>query len=319
MSSYIARRFLLGIVVIILVSIASFLIMRLLPGDPLSLYLYQTNISSLTEEEHKALEAKFGLDKPLPEQYFDWIGGVLHGDMGYSWANNLPVSRIIEQRLPVTLYIGIIALIIAGLLGTVLGVICAIRRGTWMDVVISSIANLGITIPTFWLGILLIYIFGLEMGLLPIYGYVSPFTSVWGSIRTIIMPVFCLMLPPLAGLTRQTRSAVLDVARQDYIRTAWSKGLTEKVIVSRHILKNAFIPIVTMLGMQLGTIIGGTVLIETVFSIPGIGRSLTNGVFAKDFMLVQSVALISAVMVVLANISVDIAYGWLDPRIRLGD
>jgi peptide/nickel transport system permease protein len=293
--------------------------MRLTPGDPLSLYLYQTNISTLTEEQHHELEVKFGLDKPMPIQYFKWIGGVLHGDLGYSWTTNQSVAEVVKQRVPITLYLGALALIISAILGPLLGVISALRRGTWIDTVISVIANVGITMPVFWLGIVLIWVFAVVLKWLPIYGFVSPFTDFWQSLKTIIMPVFCLSLPPLAGLVRLMRSSALNVTNQDYIRTARSKGLKERNIVTRHILKNAFIPVMTMLGMQLGTIIGSTVLIESVFNIPGMGRALVNGVFSKDYQVVQAGALISAALVVITNIVVDISYGWFDPRIREGD
>ena len=177
-------------------------------------------------------------------------------------------------------------------------------------------ANLGITTPAFWLGILMIYLFALKLGWLPTQGYTPPFEDFWLSTRQLIMPVICLALAPVAGLTRQTRSTVLETIQQDYVRTAWSKGLTERVVVMRHIVKNAFIPIITMLGLQVAAIFGGSVLIETVFNVPGIGRLMVDAVFSQDYQIVQASALIAAIVVTLANLSVDIAYGWFDPRIR---
>jgi len=318
MGAYIIRRLLEGIVVIILVSITSFLIMRLLPGDPLDLYIHEHNLQNISPEDRLALEVKYGLDKSLPEQYISWINGIFHGDFGLSWTYNMNVSELIADRILITLHLGILAFLLGGILGPALGVISAVRRGTWIDNLVTVIANVGITTPIFWLGILLIYIFGMKLHWLPVYGYVSPLDDFWQSCRSLILPVTCLALPAISGLARQTRSSTLNVIRQDYIRTAWSKGLEERVIVVKHTVKNAFIPIITMLGMQLGTIIGGAVLIETVFTIPGMGRILTTSVFAKDYQIVQAGALLTAVMVVLCNLAVDISYGWLDPRIHIG-
>jgi peptide/nickel transport system permease protein len=180
----------------------------------------------------------------------------------------------------------------------------------------SVLANIGITVPSFWVGILLLYLLSLKLGWLPPFGYTSPFEDFWLSTRQLIMPVFCLALFSIASLTRQTRSSMLEVIRQDYIRTAWSKGLRERVIIIRHALKNALIPVTTQLGLQVGIIIGGAVLIETVFNIPGMGRLMTQAVFGHDYQIVQSGVLIIATVVVLANLFVDISYGWLDPRIR---
>jgi peptide/nickel transport system permease protein len=320
LTTYITRRILLGILVLLLVTIMVFLVMRLLPGDPLTLFISQSQMSSgqLTQDQLNELRHQFGLDKPLAMQYINWIAGVLHGDLGKSIFYTTDVSKLIAERMPITIYLGALAFVFSTIVGILFGVICAIRRGKWMDAVITVLANIGITVPSFWFGILLIYVFSLQFHWLPTGGFVSPFSDLLESFRKAVMPVFCLSLFSIASLTRQTRASVLEVVKQDYIRTAWSKGLRERVIVFRHTIKNALIPVVTILGVQVSLIFGGSVLIETVFNIPGMGRLLTQAVFQHDYMVVQAGVLIVAAVVVLSNLAVDISYGWFDPRIRYG-
>jgi peptide/nickel transport system permease protein len=316
MAAYIVRRLLIGLIILLLVSILVFLIMRLLPGDPLMLFISQRNLGTLTADQLAELRHQYGLDQPLAMQYINWLGGVLHGDLGQSIFYSEDVSYLIAQRMPITLYLGVLSFVISTVLGVLFGVVCALRRGTWIDNVVTVLANLGITVPTFWVGILLIYLFSLKLGWLPTSGYTSPFTDFWLSTRKIIMPVFCMSLFSIAALCRQTRSSMLEVVGQDYIRTAWSKGLREKLIITRHTIKNAMIPVITILGMQVGMIFGGTVLIETVFNIPGMGKLLTTSAFSHDYQIVQAGTLIIAAITVLSNLIVDISYGWFDPRIR---
>jgi peptide/nickel transport system permease protein len=216
----------------------------------------------------------------------------------------------------VTLYLGVLAFVISGVLGISFGVICALKRGTWIDTLVTLLANIGITMPSFWVGILLMYILALKAGWLPVSGYTSPFVDFWLSTKKIIMPVTCLSLFSIASLTRLTRSSMLEVIQQDYIRTAWAKGLKERLIISRHTIKNALIPVITVIGLQVAFIFGGSVLIETIFNINGIGRLATQSVLQQDFLVIQAVTLIIAIMVVISNLIVDISYGWLDPRIR---
>jgi peptide/nickel transport system permease protein len=218
--------------------------------------------------------------------------------------------------MPVTLYLGALAFIFSGVLGISAGVICALKRGTWIDTVVTLLANIGITMPSFWIGIILIYVLALKLNWLPVNGYTSPFTDFWLSARKVIMPVFCLSLFSIASLTRLTRSSMLEVTSQDYIRTAWSKGLKERMIITRHTIKNALIPVVTVIGLQVAFIFGGSVLIETIFNINGLGRLMTQSVQQQDYLIVQAGTLIMAIMVVVSNLVVDISYGWLDPRIR---
>lgn len=317
MKTYIIRRLVQAVFVMLLSTIITFCIMRLLPGDPILLYVSQDEYSRTTSQEDiDALRKKFGLDKSLPRQYVDWIGGVLHGDFGESIFFGTTVMEEIGSALPITFYLGIITFILANLIGIPAGVICAVRRGKWSDTLLTLLANIGITAPIFWLGILLIYFFGLYLGWLPIQGYTSPFEDFSLSIQKLIMPIICLVLFPLAGTVRQTRSAMLEIIQQDYIRTAWAKGLTERTIIIRHAVRNGIIPVVTLAGMGIPMILGGQVLIETVFNIPGMGRLAVNALFSQDYAVTQGVILIMSTVIVLSNLLVDLSYGWIDPRVR---
>ena len=316
MTSYIIRRIAMGIFVVFLVTVMVFLFIRLLPGDPLTIYLNKTDMQQLTEEQLHDLRVKFGLEKTLPLQYVDWIGGIFHGDFGQSVIYDVDVSLLLKERLPVTLYLGLLAFIISGVVGIAFGLVCALKRSTWIDTLVTLLANVGVTMPSFWVGIILLYLISVKAGWLPVGGYTSPFVDLGKSMRQIILPVFCLSLFSVASLTRLTRSSMLEVIQQDYIRTAWSKGLRERLIIMRHTIKNGLIPVITVIGLQVAFIFGGSVLIETVFNINGIGRLVTQAVQNQDYQVVEAVTLILAIMVVVSNLIVDIAYGWLDPRIR---
>jgi peptide/nickel transport system permease protein len=318
MTAYIVRRLVQSIIVIILASLLVFFAMRTLPGNPLVLYIVQEDISQVTPELRAQLEHKFGLDKPMPVQYIDWMGGMLHGDLGYSIFYQQSVTNLMKDRIPVTLTMGLIAVFISAILGILAGLISALRRGSLTDDVVTSLANFGIAAPNFWLGIMMIYLFGLYLGWLPTQGYTSPLDNLGQSIKQMIMPIFVLANWGIAFIARQSRSSMLEVVRQDYIRTAWSKGLRERAVVFKHVVKNGLIPVVTVIGIQLSRTIGGQVIIENVFNIPGIGRLMVNAVFNHDYQVVQAGVMIVAVAVVLCNLLVDISYGWLDPRIRYG-
>jgi peptide/nickel transport system permease protein len=306
----------LAAIVLFLVSVFVFLAMRLLPGDPVLMYMSASSIQNVTEEQLNQVRHQFGLDKTLPQQYFDWIIGILHGDLGTSILNRSPVIQEILRRLPITLHLGILAFIVATIVGIPAGVLCAVRRGGWVDNFVTTLANIGITVPVFWLGIILIYIFALYFKWLPVMGYTSPFEDFWLSTKQLIMPVFCLAIGPIAGNARQARSSMLEVIHRDYIRTAWSKGLSERVIIMKHALKNGLMPVVTLSGMSVGTILGGSVLIEQVFNIPGMGRLAVTSVMNQDYPYVQAITLIMAISIVLSNLLVDISYIWLDPRVH---
>ena len=316
MSTYVFRRIALSLVVLVMATFIVFVVMHMLPGDPILLYFSQDAFSKFSPEELEAARHEFGLDKPVVIQYINWLYGVLHGDLGKSIFRNTSVVAEISDALPKSAYIGMLAWIVSHLVAIPAGIICAVRRGTWIDTLLTIIANIGITAPSFWFGVLLIYIFGFYLGWLPIFGYTSPMEDFWLSFKKVIMPVFCLSLGPLSGCVRQTRSAMLEVIRQDYIRTAWSKGLPERIVVLRHAVKNGIIPVVTLAGMSIPLIIGGQVLIETVFGIPGLGRLAVEALFSRDYAIVQGIVLVISIIVVACNLIVELSYGWLDPRIR---
>jgi peptide/nickel transport system permease protein len=276
----------------------------------------ESESKEFTEMQIAELKAQFGLDKPMAIQYINWLGGIFQGDLGLSIMHRSPVAGEIIRRLPITLHIGISAYLVGLLVGVPAGILCAVRRGRFIDTLVTTFSNLGITVPAFWLGLMLIYLFGLYLHWLPVQGYVSPFTDFWLNVRQMIMPVICLALHSIASNSRQTRSSMLDVMHQDYIRTAWSKGLREQVVIVRHALKNGLIPIVTVSSMGLSMIIGGSVIIETVFNIPGMGRLAVTAITNQDYPYVQGIVLLIATFIMFTNLLVDLAYGWLDPRIR---
>jgi peptide/nickel transport system permease protein len=316
LTTFIIRRLLHAIIVVIIISLLTFSAMHYLPGDPILIFISQNEFTTFTKEQLDILRHEIGLDKSLPSQYINWVSNLFHGDFGKSIIYNDKVSTLIAERLPVTLYFGLVAFVFSSLTGILLGTIAAIRQGKWADALVTALANLGITAPVFWFGILMIWLFGLQFHWLPIQGYTSPLKDFGLSIRHLIMPVICLSVLTVASGARQTRSCMLEVIRQDYIRTAWSKGLTEKNVILKHALKNGLVPVITLLGISVANIFGGSVLVETVFNIPGMGRLLVNAVFAQDYPVVQGVILITSMVVVLTNLLVDISYGWLDPRIR---
>jgi peptide/nickel transport system permease protein len=305
-----------AVLVVLIVSLIVFLLMRLLPGDPILMYVASGDLQSFSVEQIKHLKHQLGMDKPLLVQYFDWLWNAVQGNLGKSLLHRYDVLEEIGNRLPITLYLGLLAFAIGCIIGPLLGVVSAVRRGKWLDDLVTVIANLGITAPPFWLGIILIYVFSLYLRLLPVYGYTSPLVDLWKNLQQSIMPIFVLATFPIASAARQTRSSVIEVMRQDYIRTAWAKGLSERVIIIRHVLKNALMPVVTLQGMLLRNIIGGSVIIETVFVIPGMGKLVVDGMISQDYTVVQGVILVVAVTVVVSNLIVDVLYGWLDPRIQ---
>jgi peptide/nickel transport system permease protein len=319
MTTYVIRRLFMAVVVLIIVTLIVFFVMRLLPGDPLVIFMGRAaGTGSMSPEQLEYLRVQYGLDKPLMVQYATWMAGIFQGDLGKSIYYHEDVGRLLLERFPITLHLGLSAYVLSSVGGIVLGGIAAIRRGTWIDTLTTTLANIGITIPVFWLGILMIYLFGLKLDWLPIAGYTSPLDDFWLSTKQAVMPVICLAITGLAYIARQMRSSMLEVIRQDYIRTAWSKGLSERIVINKHALKNSLIPVITLLGIGIGMVFGGSVLVETVFAVPGIGRLLVTSVFAQDYVVVQSGTLVISAVIVLSNLLVDISYGWLDPRIRYG-
>jgi peptide/nickel transport system permease protein len=319
MTTYIVRRLIQAVFVLIIVTILVFFVMRLLPGDPIIIYVAQSaQVEAMPPEMVEQLRHKFGLDQPIIVQYFKWVGNIFQGDFGESIFYHEKVGRLMLERFPVTAYLGILALIFGSIAGLIAGLLAAIRRGKWLDKIITPLTYIGITIPVFFVAILGIYIVGLRLGWLPFPGYVSPFEDFWLSVRLAIMPVFCLSVFSIAANARQLRSSMLEVISQDYVRTAWSKGLSERMVIFKHALKNSLIPVITLIGLGVGMIFGGSVLIETIFAIPGVGRLMVSSIFGQDYVVVQAITFVIAVIVLVVNLAVDISYGWLDPRIRYG-
>jgi peptide/nickel transport system permease protein len=319
MGTYLIRRLIIALVVIIIVTIITFFALRLLPGDPLIIFLGQTaGAGMLSQEEIARLRHVYGLDLPLIAQYGRWVWNILHGNLGTSIYYHENIGKLMLDRFPITLHLGLVAFVFSNVVGILMGVAAAIRRGSWIDTVSTTLANIGITIPVFWLGIMMILLFGLYLRWLPIAGYTYPWDNFGESMAKSVMPIVCLAVTGLAGTARLMRSSMLEVVRQDYIRTAWSKGLRERYVIMKHALKNSLIPIITLMGIGLGMIFGGSVLIETVFAVPGVGRLLVTSIFAQDYVVIQSGTLVIAIIIILANVAVDVAYGWLDPRIRYG-
>ncbi|MCX7912078.1 MAG: ABC transporter permease [Dehalococcoidales bacterium] len=320
MTTYIIRRLIIGVIILLIVTMLVFLFVRLLPGDPLIVYMASFDIQQVQrigQEEYERLLAKYGLDKPIPVQYVNWLGKVLRGDLGVSIKLQENVGKLMAERLPRTAYIGAISMVIGTSLGILFGIIVALKRGTWIDTVITFLANIGITMPQFWLGILLMYFLSYKLGWLPTSGWTNPFQDFWMSTKQIIMPVICLSIGGISGMCRLTRSCMLEVMRQDYVRTAWAKGLRERLIVMRHQIRNAIIPIVTVMGGTIGGILSGSIIVENVFAIPGMGRLMTSGVFDQDYQITQAGVLLFGGIVIFSNLLVDICWAWVDPRIRL--
>ena len=319
MTTYIIRRLLLAVIVLFIVTLIVFFVIRLLPGDPLIIFLgNQAQQGGITMEELEFLREEYGLNDPILIQYFRWLGDILTGDLGESIYYHEDVGVLMGERFPITLHLGITALVLSNLLGIIIGILAAVRRGKWIDSVATIMAYIGVTIPQFFIAILLVYGVGLRLGWLPIAGYTSPTEDFWLSTQSIIMPVICLGFAGLAGATRIMRSSMLEIIHQDFIRTAWAKGLGERIVIFRHALKNSLIPMVTLMGIGVGIIFGGAVIVEQIFAIPGVGRLLVSSIFAQDYVVIQSGTLVIATIIVLVNVLVDISYGWLDPRIRYG-
>jgi peptide/nickel transport system permease protein len=283
----------------------------MIPGDPVAILLGV----NATPEQMAQLAHELKLDRPIVTQYLDWIRGVFRGDLGKSIVFHEDINTLIKDRLPVTAYLSFLSFILS-LVGIWAGIICAVRRGGIVDSIITMLSNVGLAVPVFWVGILGIYIFGLWLGWLPLQGFTWPTEDFWKSVAQTVMPVFCLAIPCFGTITRQSRSSMLETIRQDYIRTAFSKGLNERAVIFRHALKNSLIPVLTLLSLQVRLLVGGAVLTETVFGIPGMGRLLVQASFAKDYLIVQAGVLIAGIIVCLVNLLVEISYSWFDPRIR---
>ena len=313
MTTYIIRRVLISLLVVFLVSVFSFSLLQIMPGDPARLALG----FEASEEDVQALREEMNLDKPILTQYFLWLKNLFTGDLGDSVIYQRPVEEMIAERLPRTVNLGIFALLVGIPLGIICGVICAVKRGKLADQGITFAMTVIMGMPVFWIGILGILVFAIWLKILPIQGYTPPTQDFGDFVYHAILPVLCMSLSMSAGLSRQTRTNVLDSINQDYIRTARANGLSEKSVVYKHALKNALIPVITIVGMQVRVVIGGSLLVEQLFNIPGLGTLLTTALNNRDYMIVQNCTLLISLFTVAANLLVDIAYGFVDPRIRV--
>jgi peptide/nickel transport system permease protein len=313
MSRYLTQRLLLLIPTLFGVSLVVFVLVRLLPGDAAALQLQDARASAADEA---ALRAQLGLDRPVYVQYVDWLGTLVRGDLGHSFRSHQPVAQELANRLPVTAELGLLALVIAAVLATLVGVISAVRQDTWADYAARSAAIGLLAIPGFWLGTLVVTLPSVWWHWTPPLRYVRLNEDPARNLSIVIIPAIILGLGLSGGLMRLVRTQMLEVLRQDFIRTAAAKGLAEHSVVMRHALKNAFIPALTVLGLQVAVLVSGTVVLESIFVLPGMGRYLLESVQSRDYPAVQGLNLIFATVIVMTNLIVDLLYGWLDPRVR---
>ena len=316
MQRYLLRRIINLVPVLALISVLVFGTVRVLPGDPARLLAAVDEAGYVDPDVLAAIEARYGLDKPLTTQYLAWAWGVLRGDWGTSLLSGQDVFPQIRSRLSFTAQLAGLSWLLSLLIGIPMGAISALRRNSLRDIAVTSFAVSGIALPNFWLGMLMIIFFGVWLGWLPTGGYVSFQDSPIEWARRMLMPTITLGTALSAVTMRQMRAALLEVMREDYIRTARAKGLTEGRVVSMHALKNSLLPVITLSTLQLGTLVGGTVVTETVFFLPGIGKFIVDAVIAKDFLVVQMGLMILTLGVLAANLIADISYAFLDPRIR---
>jgi peptide/nickel transport system permease protein len=312
MLNYLLQRLATIVPTLFFVSVLIFGLQQLLPGDPAIALAGEDRDPNVVA----FLRAKFHLDEPLPVRYGYWLSGVLQGDLGDSVRIQKPVTELILEKLPVTLQLATMAMLVALVIGITAGVISAVKKDTWWDYGANVFALWGLSTPNFWLGILFILLFAVQLGWLPASGYVSPFEDLKGNLASMIMPAFVLGNAFAAVLMRHTRSAMLQVLSSDYVRTARAKGLEERVVVLKHALRNALIPVITLGALGLGELLGGAVLTEQVFSIPGFGKLIVDAVFNRDYSVVQGVVLCTATAYLALNLMADIAYYFVNPRMR---
>ena len=318
MGAYVIRRLLWIPVTIILTTVVVFLLVRFIPGDIVDTIQAQMAANGGAETvDRNAIEHALGLDVPVYVQYGRWIGKiVVHGDMGTSLRTQQAITPQILKHIPLTFELGLMGILVGLVISLPIGVYAAIRQDTITDYILRSIAILLISVPSFWIGTLVILYPSIWWGWTPPMEFISFFKNPLGNLGMMIIPALVLGAAQTGGTMRMTRTMMLEVLRQDYIRTAWSKGLSERVVVLRHAIKNAFIPIVTMIGAGIPTLIGGSVIIEQIFNLPGMGRLMYDSLLGRDYPIVSAINLIMAILVIFTNLFVDVTYGWLDPRIH---
>lgn len=312
MGSYLISRIAQMVIILFIVSIFTFMLVSFIPGDPVHAMLGE----EVSEEQYELTYKELRLDQPVIFRYGLWLKDAFQGDFGQSVQFHMSTVKLLGERMPVTLYMAFLSFFISIPFGILFGVLSAVYRGKTIDTVVSLLANITACLPQFWIGILLMYVFSLKLGWLPSYGFVWPWEDFALSIKQTIMPLFCLAIGGISSITRQTRSSMLEVIRQDYIRTARSKGLRESKVIFVHALKNGLIPVITLFGMRLGVLVGGSLFVESVFSIPGMGSLFVKAITSRDIPVVQACVLITALIACIVNLVTDVLCAVVDPRIR---
>ncbi|AJC74015.1 glutathione ABC transporter permease [Pseudothermotoga hypogea DSM 11164 = NBRC 106472] len=312
MGKYVAKRIIQLIPTLFFVILTAFLLMKLIPGDPAMILLGP----QARAEDIARFRQQLGLDRPLPVQFLIYLKRVLMGDLGISLVYRQSVLSLILERLPVTITLSLCALVIAVSIGIPAGVMAAMKHNSFIDLLVTILALMGLSMPIFWFGMMLIIVFSLELGWLPAVGLGDPTKGLWDVVSHFILPSLALGILSTGTIARFTRSSMLEVLNQDYIRTAYAKGLRRTLILYRHALRNALVPVITVIGLQLGNLLAGAVLTETVFALPGLGKLMVDGIFRRDYMLVQGEVLFTAILYIFVNLAVDIAYAFINPKIR---
>ncbi len=313
MLGYIAGRVLAAIPVLAIVSLLTFVIIFFVPGDVAS----ELAGPAAGADEVARIREQLGLDRPFFERLVAWYAALLQGDLGHSFLLNQTVSTAIFERLPVTLSLTALALAVALVLGILIGIVAAVRANSWVDQGVMTVALIGLSLPDFWLGLVMIYLFAVQLGWLPTGGYTEFFQSPTGWLRMMIMPAMALALTQIGLLARMTRSGMLDVLRQDYVRTARAKGLPGWMVIGKHAFANVLVQVITVVGVSVGILLGGQIVVESVFALPGVGRLIVGAILRRDYPVIQGGLLLTATIFVVVNLVVDLLYAYLDPRIRL--
>jgi peptide/nickel transport system permease protein len=316
MNNYVLRRFLISVPTILGVTVLIFLVMRVLPGDPVTVAFGQESFATMSEADRQRFRADLGLEKPLYQQYLDWVVAIAKGDLGRSFWRNDTVADLLTRRGPITMQIAIMAIVFSWVVGVPVGVLSATKRGTWRDHLSRVFATLFLAIPSFWLGVVIVLVGVLYFSWRPPLELSYLWTDPGSNLQMTLGPAFALGAGAAAYVARMTRSSMLEVLHADFVRSARSKGLGERAVVYRHAFANAVLPVVTLSGLILAGLLGGSVAVESAFGVPGLGTSLVRALADRDYMVVQNLVLVYAVIFTMVNLVVDLAYGWLDPRIR---
>ncbi len=320
MRRYVIRRLALFLPVLVLVSIAIFFITHVLPGDVARVVLLGPSGQGIvTTEQLIDVRQRLGLDKPLPVQYLNWLGHLITVDFDTSYVTQQPVATLLAQRLPLTFELAVLSIAVSLAVALPMGILAALHQDTWLDYILRVLSIGGLTMPSFWTGSLLLLVLVWGFHWIPPVGFATPWHDPWRNVQQVIFPVLIMGYLNAAVVSRMTRSTMLEVLRQDYLRTAWAKGLRERVIVTRHALRNAILPIITISGVQFGNLLGGTVIMEYLFSLPGVGSAMVDAISARDLPVIQGIVLLIAFWFLLINLMVDLLYAWFDPRVRYAE